>query len=103
LAPNCIYIDVLRGVETYSESALTGEVQGERRAGGAAFHKGIHKKTSDLVGDSPQFVSVTAEEFTAQAWHTACAFAGRKVSAVLLGRLSDYAWWAGGIRGSSGS
>jgi len=53
-------------------------VQGERQAGGAAYHKGIHKKTSDLVGDSPQFFSVTAEESAAQAWHTARAFGGKK-------------------------
>jgi len=57
--------------------AGTGEVQGERLAGGAAYHKGIHKKTSDLVGDSPQFVLVTAEELTAPAWHTARAFVGK--------------------------
>jgi hypothetical protein len=52
-------------------------VQGERQVGGAAYHKGIHKKTSDLVGDSPQFFSVTAEESAAQAWHTACALGGK--------------------------
>jgi len=54
-------------------------VQGEQQAGGAAYHKGIHKKTSDPVGDSPQFFSVTAEESAAQAWHTARAVDGKKI------------------------
>src|SRR5580704_16208594 len=64
-------MDVLRGVGTYPLERATGEVQGERPAGSAAHHRRIHKKTSDLVGDSPQFFSVTAEELAAQAWHTA--------------------------------
>jgi hypothetical protein len=55
--------------------AGNGRSTGRTTAGGAAYHKGIHKKTSDLVGDSPQFFSVTAEESAAQAWRTACAFA----------------------------
>jgi hypothetical protein len=77
-------------------------VQGERQASGAAYHKGIHKKTSDLVGDSPQFVLVTAEELAAHPWHTACAFAGESFGG--FDRLHlGLALMAGGIRGSSGS
>jgi hypothetical protein len=65
-------------VGTYSES---GQRAKYRANGGLAARRSLEEitiKKSDLVGDSPQFVLVNAEELTAPAWHTAWAF-GRKI------------------------
>ena len=75
MAPKRIYIDVLRDAGTYSESGQRAKYRANDKLAARRTIKGIHKKTSDPVGDSPHFVSVTAEESAAQAWHTACVSA----------------------------
>jgi hypothetical protein len=68
----------LEALGPYSESGQRAKYRANDGLAARRTLEEITIKTSDLVGDSPQFVLVTAEKWTAPAWHTACAFAGRK-------------------------
>jgi len=74
-APKCIYIDVLRDAGTYSESEQRAKYRANGKLAARRSLEDFTIKMSDLVGDSPLFLLVTAEELTAPAWQTACAFA----------------------------
>src|SRR5580698_1856028 len=64
----------------YSESAATAK---HRANGGLAAQHSLEDFTTRRTiwwGDFPIVLLVTAEELTAPAWHTACAFCGEKAS-----------------------
>jgi hypothetical protein len=75
----------LESAGPYSESAPTAK---HRADGGLAAQRSLEDFTTRRTiwwGDFLIVLLLTAEELTAPAWHTACAFRGKKSSAALTG------------------